>query len=84
MDEPRYGQSLSVYKESAKGWRLVLGESYMKSRVDDSILDGGRGIWRERDIFELTGALSYQMGERTGITLSGLYSDLNYSNDNNR
>lgn len=83
LDEPRYGQSLSVYKESAKGWRLVLGESYMKSRVDDSILDGGRGIWRERDIFELTGALSYQMGERTGITLSGLYSDLNYSNDNN-
>jgi len=84
LDEPRYGQSLSVYKESAKGWRLVLGESYMKSRSNDSVLDGGRGIWRERDIFELTGALSYQMGERTGVTLNGLYSDLNYHNDSNR
>ncbi|MDD2460947.1 MAG: outer membrane beta-barrel protein [Kiritimatiellia bacterium] len=81
LDEPRYGQSLSVYKESAKGWRLVLGESYMKSRENDSIIDGGRGIWRERDIFELTGALSYQMSERTGVTLSGQYSDLNYNND---
>jgi len=83
LDEPRYGQRLSVYKESAKGWRLVLGESYMKSRENDSIIDGGRGIWRERDIFELTGALSYQMSERTGVTLSGQYSDLNYNNDGN-
>ncbi len=81
LDEPRYGQSLSVYKESAKGWRLVLGESYMKSRENDSLIDGGRGIWRDRDIFELTGALSYQMSERTGVTLSGQYSDLNYKND---
>ena len=83
LDEPRYGESLKFYTESAKGWRLVLGESYLKSRENDSIIDGGRGLWRDRDTFELTGALSYQMSERTGITLSGMYSDLNYNNDGN-
>jgi hypothetical protein len=82
LDEPRYGESLKFYTESAKGWRLVLGESYMKSKSNDSLLDGGRGIWRERDIFELSGALSYQVSEKTGVTLTGLYSDLNYKNDN--
>ena len=77
----RYGENLKFYTESAKGWRLVLGESYLKSREDDSILDGGRGLWRDRDLLELTGALSYQLSERTGITLSGMYSDLNYDNN---
>ena len=83
LNAGRYGESLKFYTESAKGLRLVLGESYLKSREDDSIIDGGRGIWRDRDVFELTGALSYQMSERTGITLSGMYSDLNYQNNQN-
>lgn len=83
LDGARYGESLKVYSESAKGLRLVLGQSYIKSRENDSIIDGGRGLWRDRDVFELTGALSYQLSERTGVTLSGLYSDLNYNNDGN-
>lgn len=81
LDEPRYGESLKGYWESPKGWRFVAGQSYMKSKSNDSILDGGRGIWRERDYFDLQGALSYQVSERTGVTLSGHYSDLNYKND---
>jgi hypothetical protein len=84
LNEPRYGERLSFYTESAKGWRLVLGESYMKSRSNDSVLDGGRGIWRERDMFELSGALAYQVSEKTGVTLDGQYSDLNYKNDNEK
>jgi len=84
LNADRYGESLSFYTESAKGWRLVLGESYLKSSENDSILDGGRGIWRDRQLLELTGALSYQLSERTGITLSGLYSDLDYENDQNQ
>jgi len=81
LDADRYGESLQFYRESAKGWRLLLGQSYIKSSQNDSILDGGRGLWRDRDQFDLNGALSYQLSERTGITLSGLYSQLSYAND---
>ena len=84
LDESRYGESLKFYTESAKGWRLVLGESYVKSRENDSIIDGGRGIWRDRELFEVNGALSYQVSERTGITLTGMHSDLRYLNDQNQ
>jgi len=81
LDEDRYGESLRFYREAAKGWRFVLDESYIKSSQNDSISDGGQGIWRDREQFELKGALSYQLSERTGITLSGMYSDLSYVND---
>ena len=84
LDEPRYGESLKGYWESPKGVRLVLGQSYMKSKSNDSILDGGHGVWRERDYLDFQGALSYQMGERTGMTLSGHYSDLNYKNNSEK
>jgi hypothetical protein len=81
IDQSRYGESLRFYAESPRGLRLVLGQSYIKTHQDDSILDGGRGVWRERDLHELTGALSYQVSERTAVTLSGLFSDLSYQND---
>ena len=84
LDEPRYGESLKGYWVSPKGWNFVLGQSYLKSKSNDSILDGGRGIWRERDYLDFQGALSYQMSERTGATLSGQYSELNYKNDNTK
>lgn len=81
LDANRYGQSLKFYSESARGIRFVLGESYLKSKENDSILDGGRGIWRERDMLELDSALAYQISERTGITLNGMYSNLDYENN---
>ena len=84
LNKNRYGENLRFYKESEKGWRLVLGESYLRSEENDSILDGGRGIWRDRETLELTGALSYQLGEKTGITLSGMYSHLDYKRNNNK
>ncbi len=81
LSSDRYGQSLKFYAESPKGIRFILGESYLKSKENDSILDGGRGIWRERDMFEIDSALAYQLSERTGITLSGMLSNLDYEND---
>jgi len=84
LDADRYGESLSFYRESAKGWRLLVGQSYVNSSQNDSIIDGGRGLYRDREQFTLTGALSYELGERTGVTLSGMYSDLDYVNDGNK
>ncbi len=80
LNADRYGERLEYYRESAKGWRLVLGENYLKSAQNDSILDGGRGLWRDREQFEWTGALSYDVSEKTRLTLNGLYSDLSYAN----
>jgi hypothetical protein len=81
LNNDRYGESLKFYRESSKGWRLVLGQSYLKDSQNDSIIDGGNGLWRDRELFGLNGALSYQLSEKTGITLSGMYSDLTYVND---
>jgi len=83
-DENSYRENLEFYRESASGWKLVLGEKYQKSSQDDSLTDGGRGLWRDRDEFALNGALSYQFSEKTSATLSGQYSDLSYGNDSNQ
>lgn len=86
LDASSYGERLKGYWQSPKGWNLVMGQSYMKKgkSSDDSILNGGRGIWRERDYLDFQGALSYQISERMGVTLSGQYSDLNYKNDSDK
>jgi hypothetical protein len=83
LDETRYGESLTFYRESAKGWRVTLGQKYLKSSQADSIIDGGQGLWRDRELFELTAAAAYQVTEKTGITLTGLFSDLYYANEQN-
>lgn len=84
LDTDSYGESLEFYRESAKGWRLVLSESYIKSSENDSLTDGGKGLWRDRNQFDLKGALSYQFSEKTSVTLNGLYSDLSYANDSSQ
>lgn len=81
LDADRYGEKLEVFRESSKGWKVVLGQSYLRSNQNDSILDGGRGLWRDRDEFDLTGALSYEFSERMSATLSAQYSDLQYAKD---
>ncbi|MDD4102210.1 MAG: outer membrane beta-barrel protein [Kiritimatiellae bacterium] len=84
LDQARYGESLRFFAESPRGLRFLLGQNYIKTHQDDSILDGGRGIWRERDLHEITSALSYQISERSAVTLNGMYSDLSYKNDGNQ
>jgi len=81
MNADRFGESINVYRESAKGWRLVLGQKYMETSQDDSIIDGGNGLWRDRNEFSLNGALSYEFSEKTSMTLNAMYSELEYAND---
>ena len=80
LNADRYGEKLQYYRETEK-WRLVLGESYLKDSQNDSIIDGGQGLWRDREQFDFTGALSYEVSEKTKLTLSGMYSDLSYENE---
>ncbi len=81
LNAMRYGERIDVYRESAKGWKLVLGQSYLETSQDDSIIDGGRGLWRDRHQFEMKSALSYAFSERMSATLSAQYVDLQYAND---
>lgn len=80
LNSDSYGESLDFYRESAKGWRLVLGQRYVRSTENDSLIDGGNGLWRDREQTDFEGALAYRFSEKTELTLSGLYSDLSYVN----
>jgi hypothetical protein len=84
LDKSRYGMQFSEYWESSDKWRVVLGQSYMETDSSDSILDGGRGIWRQREYLDMNGAVSYQVSEKIGVTLDGKYSKLDYMNDNSK
>jgi len=81
LNADRYGERIDVYRESAKGWRLSLRQNYMKTSQDDSIVDGGRGLWRDREEFGFGGALAYEFSEKTTATLNASYSDLTYAED---
>lgn len=83
LDSRRWGERVKAWWESEGGWRLVLGESYVQSKDSDSIIDGGRGVWRDREQLQFTGALSYST-ERNRFTLDAAYSDLHYHNDPKR
>lgn len=80
LDSERYGERLSFWAESEKGWRFLLGQRYLFTSSQDSILDGGRGVWRDRETIEVNSALSYQFSEVTGLSLAGAYSEMDYKN----
>lgn len=84
LNEPRFGFHATEYWETPKGLRVVLGQRWMKSYSNDSILSGGRGVWRERSYLELNGAVSQQLSESTGLTLSGQYAKNSYKNDSDK
>jgi len=84
LNASRYGDSIEFYRETASGWRLILGQRYLKSNQDDSMLEGGRGLWRKRSEWALNGALSYELSERTTVTLNGMYSKLTYDEDSSQ
>lgn len=84
LNSDSYGEMLEFYRESAKGWRFTLTERYLRDTENDSLTDGGYGLWREREQLEFGGALAYQFSERTEATFSGMYSDLSYANDSNQ
>jgi len=80
-DYDRWGERVSIYRESAKGWRFVVGQGYTESDQNDSLqLDGGDGVWRNRLQFDANAALSYAINERLGATISAQFTDMWYGN----
>lgn len=79
----RYGERFSLYKEHESGWRLEIGEGYIHSSQDDSILDGGSGYWRDRSQVDFNALLTYEFSERFSTTLKAMYTWLDYKEQGN-
>ncbi len=82
LDEDSYGESVDFYWESPRGLAFLLGQSFVQSSQSDSLTsDNGNGLWRDRNQFDVTAALSYQFSEKTSATINGMYSDMWYDNN---
>lgn len=84
-----YGESLKYDWTSSnpgeKGWSLVLAERYAYiSQNDDINASDGRGIWRDRQRFDVSGAIERRFTERWHADLTGQYDWLDYKNDTGR
>ena len=88
MGEDSFGESLQFrYASSAqneKGWSLMLSERYaFISQSDDLDSRNGRGIWRDRQTFDVAGVLERRFTERWHMDIQGQYSWLDYENNKN-
>ena len=86
MGENSYGESLA-YKwasseQNERGWSLILSEKYRYTDQSDALGSGdGRGIWRDREAIDVSGALQRRFTERLHAELMGQYNWLDYKND---
>ena len=86
MGENSYGEALTykwaTSKSNEKGWSLVAGERYSYiSQSDDLNSSTGRGIWRDRQSFDINGVLERRFTERWHADLMGQYNWIDYKND---
>ncbi len=86
MGENSYGESLTyawtTSKSDEKGWSAVIAERYAYISQADSITsDEGRGIWRDRQTANVSGAVERRFTERWHAALSAQYDYLDYDND---
>ncbi len=86
MGENSYGESLAykwtTSEQNEKGWSLVLAEKYRYIDQSDSLGSGdGRGVWRDREAFDVSGLLQRRFTERLHAELMGQYNWLDYKND---
>ena len=86
MGENSYGESLAykwtTSKQNEQGWSLVLAEKYRYIDQSDSLGSGdGRGIWRDREAFDINGVLQRRFTERLHAEVMGQYNWLDYKND---
>ena len=86
LGESSYGESLkynwTTSKPGEKGWSLALAERYAYISQNDSLNSGdGRGIWRDRERVDISGALERRFTERWHADLSGQYNWIDYKTD---
>lgn len=86
LNQHSYGEDLKfVWTDSErneKGWSLLITEKYQKLNQDDDMANNnGRGLWRDREIFTVEGALQRRFTDKFHVTAMGSYYNLDYGND---
>ena len=86
LNQDSYGEGLHIEKNTSKkgekGWSFVFRENYAKfGQNDDMTKSDGRGIWRDREQINVTGAIQRRFGDRFHATVNGAYDWLDYDND---
>lgn len=85
LNESSFGETLTVRwansQPNERGWTLMLSESYSDVTCDDSLEHtDGRGLWRDRQTFQVTAALERRINERWHADINGSYYMLDYEN----
>ena len=86
MGENSYGESLAykwtTSKQDERGWSLILAEKYRYTDQADALGSGdGRGIWRDREALDVSGAIQRRFTERLHAEVLAQYNWLDYKND---
>ena len=86
MGENSWGESLAykwtTSKQNERGWSLVLAEKYRYTDQSDALGSGdGRGIWRDREALDISGAIQRRFTERLHAEVMAQYNWLDYKND---
>jgi len=86
LNQHNYGESIRwVYANSArneKGWSLELQQEYVQVNEDDSFQNvDGRGLWRNRQSFNIGGVAERRFNEKVHADINGSYYMLDYVND---
>lgn len=85
LNENSYGEDLKFYWANSapdeKGWTLLFGEKYQKIAADDDMSENnGRGLWRDRETFLVSGAAERRFNERLHADVNANYYYLDYAN----
>lgn len=86
MGENSFGESLAykwtTSKQNEKGWSLTLAEKYRYIDQSDALGSGdGRGIWRDREAFDISGVFERRFSQRLHADVRAQYNWLDYKND---
>lgn len=84
-----YGEHLNLSWTTAaaneKGWSVLLSERFVKMIEDDDIQSNeGRGLWRNRNMFDVQGVVERRFTEKLHANVNGSYYYLDYDNDGDR
>lgn len=86
LNSHSYGESLryrwSNTTQAEKGWSLMLTEEFRRIAEDDDMqVNNGRGLWRDRQQFDISGALQRRITESLHADVNASYYYLDYDND---
>lgn len=86
LDNSSYGEQLGVSWSSASGdgasWGLTLSERYsVVNQNDDLSHSDGKGLWRDRQQFDVSAAFQRRFNEHWHASVNASYYWLDYAND---